>query len=65
LVEQCVEQSKLTIYDNVKGSTAVFVEERHEHSTFRSLLKTKIPDTAAVSRNAILELIEESKNALS
>jgi len=65
MVEQCVEQSKLTIYDNLKGSTAVFVEEKPEHSNFRTLLKTKIHDTAAVSRNAILDLIEESKNALS
>jgi len=64
MVEQCVEQSKLTIYDNLKGSTAVFVEEKPEHSNFRTLLKTKIHDTAAVSRNAILDLIEESKNVL-
>ncbi len=63
LVEQCVEQSKLTIYDNLKGSTAVLIEEKPEYSKFRSLLKAKLHDTASVSRNAILELIEEARKS--
>lgn len=61
MVDQCVAQSQETMFDNFKGSTAIIKEDQPVYATFRYLLKSKVHDAGSVSRNALIDLIEEAK----
>jgi ubiquitin-protein ligase len=61
-VQQCVQQctSDDMLYDNLEGSTAVIKPDKPEYEAFRHLLKSKVQDAPAVSRDSVLRLVKEA-----
>jgi len=61
-IQECVRQSTSDdiLFDNLEGSTAVIKPDKSEYELFRNLLKTKIADAAAVSRDSVLRLVQEA-----
>jgi ubiquitin-protein ligase len=59
-VDACVRESQRQVFVNDPDSTAVFTEEELSHRVLKDLLKQNVSDPAAVSKHAILSMIDKA-----
>lgn len=59
-VDQCVNQSEKSVYDNAEGTMVKFSEEKLNHRVLRDLLKDNTKEPTSISKNAVLSMITKA-----
>ena len=63
-VESCVRESQRSVYVNEPNCTAKFTEDNACHVLLRDLMKQRMKDPNLISRQHILDCVQESMDAV-